>query len=267
VTAVELYLLARYPARVTLRPSTLERVGGYWARSLGCERDALAGTGPAIVPGRTGRDEVRLLARDDATVIVASPERLPEVRRAVEAAGGRDAPELVAAFDPPPGRVRGPQFVGYADRSTLRTAPDDGIRVLTREDADALARLRAACGRREWSARVGGFSFDAHTTLLGRFVGGRLVAVAAHGEDDPVAGIGVVVRPDHRRGGHGTAVVVASASDALENGLVPEYRAHESWTASVGLARAAGFRRYGTYAAFDLDRTDHGPGIGLRSTG
>ncbi len=266
MTAVELCHAACYPGCVTLRPSTLERVGGYWSRSLGCDREALSRAGPTVVPGRTGRDEIRLLARDDATVVVSPSERLPEVRRTVEAAEGRDAPDLVAAFDPPPGSVRGPQFVGYADRSTIRTAPDDGIRVLTREDADALARLRAACGRREWS-RVGGFSFDAHTTLLGRFVGGRLVAVAAHGADDPVAGIGVVVRPDHRRGGHGTAVVVASARDALENGLVPEYRAHESWTASVGLARAAGFRRYGTYAAFDLDRTDHGPGIGLRSTG
>ena len=252
---------------MTLRPSTLERVQGYWARSLGCGRDALAGTGTAVVPGRTGRDEVRLLARDDATVVVSPSERLSEVRQTVEAAEGWDVSGLEAAFGLPPGCVRGPQFVGYADRSTLRTAPDDGIRALTREDADALARLRAACGRREWSVRVGGFSFDAHTTLLGRFVDGRLVAVAAHGEDDPVAGIGVVVHPDHRQEGHGTAVVVASARDALEDGLVPEYRANESWTASVGLAHTAGFPQHGTYAAFDLDGTDPGPGIGLGSTG
>jgi hypothetical protein len=116
VTAVELYHAVWYTGCVTLRPSTLERVGGYWSRSLGCDRDALSRTGPTVVPGRTGRDEVRLLACDDATVVVSPSERLSEVRRTVEAAEGRDAPDLVAAFDPPPGSVRGPQFVGYLIR-------------------------------------------------------------------------------------------------------------------------------------------------------
>lgn len=250
---------------MTLRRSTLDRVDGYWARSLGCDRAALTDPGPTVVSGRTAGGEVRLLARGGATVVAASSDRLAEVRRAVEATEDPDAAGLAAALDLPADRVRGPQFLGYADRTTLRPAPTDGVRELDRTDGAALARLRVACTRREWSTRVGGFSFDAHSTLLGRFVDGRLVAVAAHGADDPVAGIGVVVHPEYRRRGHGTAVVVAVARDALGQGLVPEYRAHESWTASVALARGAGLRRYGTYAAFEFDRSDPGPGIGVGS--
>lgn len=233
-----------------LRPATLETLADYWATWLGCEPAALSGEGVTVLPARWPSDRhVRVLVRDAATVVVAPAALVDHVETragALASLDGRDPDRVTRALELDPGRVLGPQFVGYADRSTLRAVEVRGVRPLERRDADALADLRAACPADEWSGRVGGFAVEEHAVVRGRFVDGDLVAVAACGEDDAVAGVGVIVHPEFRRRGHGSAVVAGVARAAIERGLVPEYRTHETWTASLELARGVGFERYAT---------------------
>lgn len=240
---------------MSLRPETLAVVDDYWADWLGCEPSALADGGVTVRAARWPGRRVRCLFRSDAAVVVAPEHHVETVRaraNALHPLDGRDADRVRTALGLGP-VVLGPQFVGYLDESTLvegeRTGDDGTVRPLERHDARALSRLRVACPHEEWSERVGGFAVDGHEVVHGRFVDGRLVAVAAAGVDDAVGGIGVVTHPDHRGRGHGHAVVTSVSRVLLDDGLVPEYRASEAWTASLALARGVGFERYGTYVA------------------
>jgi GNAT superfamily N-acetyltransferase len=242
---------------MSLRPETLAVLDDYWADWLGCEPSAFAEGGVTVRPARWPGRRIRCLFRGDATVVVAPERHVEAVRARADALhplDGRDADRVRAALGLGP-VVLGPQFVGYLDGSTLvegerEGSDDDGtVRPLERHDARALSRLRVACPHEEWAERVGGFAVDGHEVVHGRFVDGRLVAVAAAGVDDAVGGIGVVTHPDHRGRGHGRAVVASVSRALLDDGLVPEYRASEAWTASLSLARGVGFERYGTYVA------------------
>jgi GNAT superfamily N-acetyltransferase len=263
---------------MSLRPETLETLDDYWADWLGCEPAALSGSGVTVVASRWPSERrVRCLFRGDATVAVAPEAEVGAVRgraAALADVDGRDPARLRSALALGGDRVTlGPQFVGYLDGGTLvEPRAHDGefeTRPLERRDARALSRLRVACPHEEWAGRVGGFEVDGHEVIHGRFADGRLVAVAAAGADDAVAGIGVVTHPDHRGRGHGRAVVTSVSRELLARGLVPEYRAHETWTGSLALARGVGFERYGTYVAVDPDRpvaTDEGDETGAPYT-
>ncbi|MFC7228539.1 GNAT family N-acetyltransferase [Salinirubellus salinus] len=260
---------------MSLRPETRETLDGYWADWLGCEPAALSGSGVTVVASRWPSERrVRCLFRGDATVAVAPETGVEAVRARADALAdvdGRDPAGLRSALALDGGRVTlGPQFVGYLDEATLAgQRAGDGefeTRPLERRDARALSRLRVACPHEEWAERVGGFDVDGHEVIHGRFADGRLVAVAAAGADDAVAGIGVVTHPDHRGRGHGRTVVASVSRELLARGLVPEYRAHETWTGSLALARGVGFERYGTYVALDPGRTVGTDGEGETGT-
>ena len=251
-----------------LRPATRARLGRYWADRLGCDPAALSGDGVHVVALEAGpRGDVQVMVRPNAVVVATPPDRTGAIRGRAEALRGDPPgdPTAVAArlgldidtdTDADTTTALGPQFIGYADDRTLAPVhdpDDDGVRPLRPRDARALAGLRAATPAAEWRDRVGGFAIGAHDGLLGRFQDGELVAVAAYGADDAVAGLAVLTHPAHRGAGHGSVAVSAAAARALEEGLVPEYRLNEDWTASRSLAAGLGFRRYATRFVFVLD--------------
>jgi GNAT superfamily N-acetyltransferase len=82
--------------------------------------------------------------------------------------------------------------------------------------------------------------------------GGRLVGMAGERPwrlDPGFGDIGVLVRPDGRRRGHGRAAVAALCRWDFENGRLPLYRCTWDRAASRRLALSVGFRQVSNLAA------------------
>lgn len=229
-----------------MNAETRDVVDGYWAEALGCPRETLRSEGVSFVIGDVGHVEV--IARSDSTVVSVASDRQNSVR---DALSGLDPANLVdpdvlterfATVDVALDEVLGPAFLGYTDGSSLSFV-ERSTRVLTEGDGHAYDALRAACSDDEWSD--GGSSFVPGRSV-GRFVGSELVALAGYEVWDTLAHIAVVTHPEHRSAGHAQAVVSAIARDALDAGLVPQYRTLEAWPWSVQVATKVGFERWGT---------------------
>jgi RimJ/RimL family protein N-acetyltransferase len=77
----------------------------------------------------------------------------------------------------------------------------------------------------------------------------RATADAGSGYDEwegILAQLGVLVPPALRRGGLGTLAGAMATNDALDSGLVPQWRCRPENAASLGLARRLGYEAVGT---------------------
>ena len=121
------------------------------------------------------------------------------------------------------------------------------------QDIEALKTLQAACSALEWErsgSRLG------EQPVVGAFNDGRLVAVAGYQIwDGGIAHISVIAHPQYRSCGYGKAVVSELTEEAINRGLVPQYRTLEANKFSVAIANRLGFTRYATTVAARLKRS------------
>jgi GNAT superfamily N-acetyltransferase len=270
------------PLETALAAATHDELRAFWSDQLGVDEAAFDRGGVTVGAGPEAG--VELLVRGDAR-LVGAPERLVGALRdraadlAVLGVGdATEVRELVAdALQAGVGTgaevatVHGPAFYGYADADTFE--PVDGAseptadvgsadvsetstgrattRPLTQDDRGAYERFRESVPDAEWSA--GGPAFDPGRTV-GRVVDGEVVAAAGYEVwAGRLAHVGVVTRPDARNEGHGRAVVSRVTADALDAGLLPQYRTLEGWPQSVALAEGLGYERFGTSLSVELD--------------
>jgi len=147
-------------------------------------------------------------------------------------------------------RVVGPAFVGYTDQAAFQPVSAPGARVLGPQDAPAFAVLQAACSVREWEH--GGSDLGAQP-VVGADAGGQLVAVAGYTVwGGVIAHVGVITHPQYRGRGFGCVVVSQLTEEALQRGLVPQYRTLETNVPAMAIARALGFVHYATTVAVRL---------------
>jgi RimJ/RimL family protein N-acetyltransferase len=188
------------------------------------------------------------------SLVISVPENLMDTFRA-RAAGWSPADTLneesLRAFvGLPIERVVDPAFVGYTDRVAFRPAPTEATRVLEQQDAAALADLQAACSALEWEH---GGSELGEQPVVGAFEEKRLVAAAGYELwGGAIAHISVITHPSYRVRGYGTAVVSRLTAEALNRGLVPQYRTLEANKSSMAIAQRLGFERYATTVAVRL---------------
>ena len=233
-----------------MRDESRRAADGYWSTRFGCTPEELRPPQALVFPERiAGYAGVYAMEFGAAPIISAAPELVPTVRaRASELtrAGVSNPEQWVGALGDPPYAVVGPAWIGCLD--VLPTVADASARLLGSEDAELVAELRAACATEEWEEAGVGQSPD--RPVAGAFAGGALVAVADYESwGGRLAHIGVLTHPHHRRRGHATRVVRAVTQHALMAGLVPQYRALQSNTGSLGVARRLGFVRYATSLA------------------
>jgi len=123
---------------------------------------------------------------------------------------------------------------------------------LGEEDIEALKRLQAACSSLEWEH---GGSHVGDQPVIGTFDGERLVSVAGYEIwAGTIAQIAVITHPNYRGQGYGKAVVSQLTEEALNRGLVPQYRTLETNSSSMTIARELGFERYATTVAVRFKR-------------
>ncbi|MCG8571265.1 MAG: GNAT family N-acetyltransferase [Spirochaetes bacterium] len=83
------------------------------------------------------------------------------------------------------------------------------------------------------------------------YINNEIVAYASHREfEEDTVDIGVLIHPDHRRKGLGTAVVKEDVQWCLNNGKIPMYRVFEFNKGSVAIPQKLEFDRLITVNAF-----------------
>jgi GNAT superfamily N-acetyltransferase len=242
-----------------LSPGARATADTYWARFLGITPDRLRPAEPLVVPHAAELADysgVYLHAFDDAPPVISLPpsllasdgERIAEAARGEWSDGGRWAALFGAAFD----RAIGPAAVRYADRETFRPLATDGVRLLGADDVEAVDALRRACTPTEWDH---GGSEIGRDRMAGAFADGMLAAVAGYEVwGETIAHLAIATHPDHRGRGLGAAAVSRIAAEALDRGLLAQYRALEENTPSLAIAERLGFRPHSRSLAIRLAR-------------
>lgn len=240
-----------------LTPGARAAADTYWARFLGIAPDRLRPAEPLVVPHAAELADYSgayLHAMDDAAPVISLPPSLlasdggwiAETARGDWTDGGRWEALFGEMFD----RAIGPAAVRYADRETFRPLAMGGVRLLGAEDAGAVDALRRACTPTEWEH---GGSETGRDRMAGAFADGGLAAVAGYEVwGGTLAHLAIATHPDHRGRGLGAAAVSWIAAEALDRGLLAQYRTLEANTLSIAIAERLGFRPHSRSLAVRL---------------
>lgn len=239
-----------------LSPETLRALDAYWAGVFGCDVEALRPPTPGVFPRQPGDGSRGVYAMDFGAAPVARLSadlvrpHAYSVLGALAAGADADAASWHRVFGDVEA-VIGPAALRYADHGTFRPLPPSpSVRLLGRDDLPAAAALETACSPTEWEH--GGIAVG-RDVAAGTFVGGELAALAGYEVwDGVIAHVSVVAHPAHRRRGHAAAAVSRVTAEALERGLIPQYRALESNTPSLAIAERLGFHPYARSVAVRL---------------
>ncbi len=229
---------------------TQTRIEKYWAKEFGCSIDSLLTPGSKVFV--RSDENGAMVFRYHECCIWHVPERFAAaVRRSVQSHDGIDAVfnrEFIAGlFGPAAQVIFGPCPLAYCDDSVLRR--DERLRPcrkLTGGDAAAVQRLAAACGPEMWNQ--GGVEFDVHPVAFGCFADGQLVSAASYEIwGNVIAHVCVVTAPAHRGHGFARSVATAATLDALDQGLVPQWRTEASNVSALGVGQAIGYAWFATH--------------------
>ena len=222
-------------------PNTRSIVELAWARDLGLADDALLLPYPERVVG----------VRDDAIMFVTlwnhsvllAPERVLAAAAALDPtllSDGSTLLGLARAAGRPGARLLGRATLAFTDRYVTG---DDLRSVVAATDREALADLDHRCPPDD-VAEVGLASMGWRFVALAE----DETAVAGAGFDEKqhiLAQLGVLAAPDQRGRGWGRRAAALAVNEALDRGLVPQWRARVGNAASQALARRLGFEVVG----------------------
>jgi GNAT superfamily N-acetyltransferase len=239
-----------------LPPDTIDEIDGYWAGHLGCPPVSLFDTDVVVLPHSAfkGYQGLFLVRRGERCMITAPAELMDVVHTLTH---GRPMPEVFGSglwreklpdlID----TIVGPGYVGYADASTLRPVPLPGTIGLEEDEGDELAAMQAAADPAEWS-RAG--MDGTLRAVVGHWEGGGLTGAAGYeiwGER--IAQLAVYVRPECRGRGIGRGLISAIAEQAIEDGLVAQFRMLKENQAALSIAQQVGFEPYAETFAIGLN--------------
>ena len=209
-----------------------------WARTLGLPDDALLEPSEDRLT-RVDESMIMFVALFEHRVLIA-PSWLLDVARHVTNADLASGSGLLALSHGRGGRLLGEVTLGFTDTYVEHPRLKS---VLVASEAQAVTDLEQACPPDD-VAEVGLSLMSAHFVTLDDQ--GASVAAAGYAESQGILGnVGILVPPALRRAGHGTLAAGIATNDALDAGLVPQWRARRGHRASLGLARRLGYREIG----------------------
>jgi len=239
-----------------LPPDTLDEIDNYWVAHLGCPPERLFESPVVVLPHSAfkGYQGLFLVRRGKFCVVSAPGELINLIHTCARGSSvdevfgsGLWRQQLPDLLD----RVVGPASIAYCDGSTLRPQELPGTLPLDGGDREALEQLRAACDPDDWD-RAG--ILPAHPAMIGHWIDGRLVSAAGYEVwGERIAHIGVATEPAHRGQGYGKAAVSALALQAIECGLIAQFRTLIANRPAMAIARALGFEEYAQTFAIGLN--------------
>jgi len=146
--------------------------------------------------------------------------------------------------------INDPDHLYYLPSSAQRELVDEVAPASTRRlgegDADLFGQLQETAPAADLDEAF--VELD-HWLVFGSFEDGRLVCAASMfpWRGTQLADLGVITLPSHRGRGLGRRTARAISAHALAQGYEPQYRCQVDNHASIALAAAAGFVRYGTW--------------------
>jgi GNAT superfamily N-acetyltransferase len=227
-----------------MKDTTREIVESFWTHDLGLDADP-PGQPEIRCSVQHLYNGVQMLRRANHLVVAVPAALRDRIQGSMQ---GRSIDELFSAdwlrsaLGEHAVRILGPAEVQYADETTFRPPDTLGARKLLQEDLAACRLLRAALNDKE--AEESGFSADI-TPSFGAFEGSTICAAANYSVWEPsIAHITVATHPEYRRRGFAKAAIGALAEEALNRGLILQWRAVAWNSNSLALARDLGFEHY-----------------------
>lgn len=221
----------------------LDIVALAWSRELGLPDGALREAGTRSIRVDDAAVRVRIVLLGAASAVVGprwAIERAADLSDEVLVSRGA----LLALTKDHAGRGAAPSTLFYASDFCREFGADQP---LISHELTHVLELQRRCppddvdeadlaAKRNWFTLVD----DEH----------RPLASAGYAELQGIlADMGVLTVPHHRRRGFGTTVATLATNDALDGGLIPQWRAHRDNTASRRLAARLGFVECGTLTA------------------
>jgi hypothetical protein len=230
---------------VETNTAAIVRLG--WSRLLGLPDDSLD---PARNPVRVVRatsEREAMVVRLWQSFVVVGPDWFQDRVADLDPAELLDQSALLRCCDGHRSRVVGAAVLAYTDRYAALPGLRD---VPVADDPASAVALEKACPPDDVSevglAEMG----QVFVTLDDRE---RPTAGAGYDEWQHILGhLGVLTAPEHRRSGRGTVAAALALNDALDVGLVPQWRARVDNVGSRRLARRLGFAEVGAQTTVAL---------------
>ena len=217
-----------------------------WARLLGLPDDAL-GRDPAAGPVRVISVDKAMVVRLWERSVIVGPEWLHARTEGLHPARLADQSTLLRCCDGHPARLVGQAVLAYTDGYVTTAGLGD---VPAADDPEIVAALERACPPDDVTEVGLGRLSRAVVTLDDREAP---LAGAGYEEWRGILGqLGVLTPPEQRRAGHGTTAASLALNDALDAGLVPQWRARVDNVASRRLARRLGLVEVGSQTTVAL---------------
>ncbi|WP_072687431.1 GNAT family N-acetyltransferase [Rhodococcus marinonascens] len=223
-----------------------------WSRELGLPDDALSShpdAGGRAIRVDDEADNIRFLRLGEASALVGP-------RWAIERADDHTPDELtepailLALTHDRSGRCAGPLVLSFG---TEYQEPVTGRPPLVSYERDHVRQVEAACPPDDVAeAHLGGR--DRRFTILDDAE--HPMASACYAEFQGfLADVGALTAPAFRRRGLGAQIAGIATDDALDSGLIAQYRSPRNNLAARTLATHVGYRELGTYAMVTISRS------------
>lgn len=209
-----------------------------WARTLGLDDDALLRPAEGRLT-RVDESMIMFVALWEHRILIAPSSVLataPELSNTELA----DGSTLLALAGVRRGRLLGEAVLSFTDAYVSSPRIQS---VVVDDDARTVAALERSCPPDD-VAEVGLSLMSRHFVTLDDQE--SPTAAAGYAESQGIlAGVGILVPPALRHNGHGTLAAAIATNDALDAGLVPQWRARRGHRGSLALARRLGYREIG----------------------
>ena len=210
-----------------------------WARTLGLADDALLAPATSRIT-RVNESMVVFVSLWEHRVLIAPPWLL-DVAPALGNGDLASGSALLALSAEHGGRLLAETVLGFTDSYVVLPGLDAAV---VTDEPEALAGLQRSCPPDD-AAEVGLGLMSAHFVTLDER--DRPLAAAGYAESQGIlASVGVLTPPELRGAGHGTLAAAIATNDALDAGLVPQWRARRGHRGAVTMARRLGYREIGS---------------------
>ena len=246
---LELLPHVKGPFTTIMSRSPNARVTQFWERYLGCPHGTLFSSPLTVLEHGSefvGYAGIFALFHADTATISFPSDRMMEFHSLLPTPPITPA-SFAEAFRSHASAVIGPAVLSYTEVIADVTS---SARPIVSDDAAAVDELGEACDPVEWEH--GGPNPTA-AEASGVFVGNQLVCLATCDIWENLAGnLSVITHPRFRRRGYAKDAVAHLARKVLSCGVLPQYRALQSNTASCQLGRALGFVPFATSVGIRL---------------
>lgn len=218
-----------------------------WARALGLVDDALTTSGVRVTPHSHAITFLRL--GDVDTLAVPAP--LVERAQERPLTDFTDPSALLSLTDDRSARHTGPTTLHFAsDYAASSPEPDANESPLVSDDPAHAHTLAAGCPPDDLTESALAQCDTTFTLLRDDEIP---VASAGYTElEGLVADVAALTAPDCRRCGHASTIGRITTDEALDSGLIPQFRVHRDNFAAHALARTLGYTETGVHMSVNV---------------